>query len=183
MAKVNTRAFLIFLVILSVGVAGAAVMQKPTAPQAAAVVPTPTQEPKVYTGKVNAPNGDKTLVMRRTGQTYEFFVKGKRIFSKTVPQETTMSLPFNAWDPTEKWIFLEEKTGNTVNYFVMKETGEEVFDVGVVWNEKKIPYTIRAATGWASGTLLIIYTSKNDGSNGPAFWFEVPSTAILQLAG
>ena len=60
--------------------------------------------------------------------------------------------------------------------------GNPFIDVGAVWANKNIGYTIRTATGWASGTLLIIYTSNADGSRGPAFWFEIPDTAIIQLA-
>lgn len=100
-----------------------------------------------------------------------------------------MALPSNSWDPTDTYIFLEEHNSGAVDFFVLKASGEpfadgnKYIDVGAVWANKKMEYTIRTATGWASGTLLIIYTSKDDGSRGPAFWFEIPSTAILQLAG
>ena len=153
----------------------------------------PTSAPPAQEISVHSSNADKKLILRTarrpdnmTEYTYVIAdISGAHervLFDKTLPSGSSMTLPANSWDPTDTYVFLEEKDNGVPDYFVMKSTGGSQIDVGAVWNEKKIPYTIRTATGWASGTLLIIYTSDEDGSRGPAFWFEIPSTAILQLA-
>jgi hypothetical protein len=182
------KSFAIFVFLIAVGVVVTVRFQERTGAPAEAS----TGDQKETS--VNSSNADKKLILRTTpksgGMTeYSYIVadvsgKNQRVvFDKTVPAGTVMTLPYNSWDPTDTYIFIEEKVGSVPDYYVMKSTGGSLIDVGAVWNEKKIPYTIREATGWASDTLLIIYTSASDGSKGPAFWFEIPSTAILQLAG
>jgi hypothetical protein len=159
--------------------------------------PTPTPTPKKQSNTqeilVHSSKADKQLILRTTQQPdgsvdYTYFIADisglnqRTLFNKTLPAGSSMVLPANSWDPTDTYVFIEEIDDGVPNYFVMKSTGGSVIDVGAVWKEKKIPYTIRTATGWASGTLLIIYTRKDDDSKGPAYWFEIPSTAILQLA-
>lgn len=191
------KSFVVFILLVAIGVVTTIWYRQNTATTAEAysVEPVPmskkpntTQEISVHSAKA-----DKKLILRTTPKSdgatqYAYFVaditgKNERVlYDKILPVGSSMSLPANSWDPTDTYVFIEEKDDGVPNYFVMKSTGGSLIDVGFVWKEKKIPYTIREATGWASGTLLIIYTSASDGSRGPAYWFEIPSTAILQLA-
>jgi hypothetical protein len=161
--------------------------------------PIPTKRNVVGETSTDSSHADKKLMLRTTyksdGTTeYSFIVadisggNSRVLFDKTLPTGASMGLPYNSWDPTDTYLFLEEHNSGAVDYLVLKADGtpfadgNQYIDVGAVWVNKNVGYTIRTATGWASGTLLIIYTSKDDGSKGPAFWFEIPSTAILQLA-
>jgi hypothetical protein len=203
------KSFVVFVLLVGIGVVTTIWYQQRTATTAEASggltpTPTPTPKPKQQNGiketSVNSSNADKQLIIRTTrksdGMTgYSYIVADmsganqRVLFDKTLPGGASMALPVNSWDPTDTYVFLEEHNSGTVDFFVLKVNGEpfadgnKYIDVGAVWINKNIGYTIRTATGWASGTLLIIYTSKDDGSRGPAFWFEIPSTAILQLAG
>lgn len=200
--------FFVFLVLLGIAVTVYTQMRT-TQPAKAANIqknspsPVPSAVPKslkTQESDVHSSNADKKFVLRATpGQdgttTYTFTVadlagtNAHVLFTKTLGPGAVMSLPWNAWDPTDTYVFIGEKVGSALNYYVFKSSGEpfangdKFIDVGAVWTEKKIGFSIRDATGWASGTLLIIYTSKDDGAKGPAFWFEIPSTAIIQLAG
>lgn len=202
------KAFLVFVFLLLVGAVVTVYTQRVTSPAAKAtsgvsdLVPTTHPQPNapnVITSEVHSSNADKKLVLQATttpdGTTqYVFTVSGisggneRQLLTKTLSAGSSMSIPFNAWDPTDTYLFVEEKVGTTLTYYVLRANGEafangeKFIDVGGVWAAKDPGYRIRTATGWASGTLLIIYTSK-DGGKGPAFWFEVPSTAIIQLSG
>ena len=204
------KAFIVFVLLVLAGVVITVVLQKPTTQEAKAsgtnvnaefaptVQPAP-QKSGTAQSDVHSSNADKKLIMRITSgkngmTTYDFFVADisganeRLLYTKTLGSGSGMMLPINAWDPTDTYVFIGEKDGGTPGFFVLKASGEpfangeKFLDVGAVWTAKKINYSIRDATGWASGTLLIVYTSQEDGSHGPAFWFEVPSTAIIQLA-
>jgi hypothetical protein len=181
------KSFILFVLLVAISVTIAVWYQHRTTTKAEA------SAGELKETSVNSSNADKKIILRVApkpgGMTeYTYLVAGisggnpRVLFDKTLPAGTVMTLPDNSWDPTDTYVFIGEKIGGIQNYYVMKATGGSVIDVGAVWNEKKIPFVIREATGWASGTLLIIYTSAGDGSRGPAFWFEIPSTAILQLA-
>ncbi|OGG35093.1 hypothetical protein A2363_01125 [Candidatus Gottesmanbacteria bacterium RIFOXYB1_FULL_47_11] len=203
------KAFVVFVCVVAVGVAATVYMKSRTPVEVQAesvqetIVPVGSSTrfvPVVQTSEAHSSKADKQLVLRATtrpeGETeYAFYITDMSggsewtLFSRTLSSGASMALPFNTWDPTDTYVFLEETTGGIPNYYVLHANGQpfangELFiDVGAVWNVKKPGYKIRQATGWASGTLLILYTTKEDGSKGPAFWFEIPSTAILQLAG
>jgi hypothetical protein len=198
------KSFVVFILLVAIGVVATIWYQQRTAttaqasagqptPASLAGGPTPKQQKGMKETSVHSSNADKQLILRTTpkpdGMTeYSYIVADisganqRMLFDKTLGTGSSMSLPDNSWDPTDTYVFIGEKIGGIQNYYVMKSTGGSLIDVGAVWKEKKVPLTIRTATGWASGTLLIIYTSKDDGTRGPAYWFEIPSTAILQLA-
>jgi len=195
------KSFILFVLLVTISVVTAIWYQQRTATtaQASAGQPASKKTNSVQETSVHSSNADKQLILRTTpksdGMTqYSYIVADisganqRLLLDKTLPAGAEMKLPDNSWDPTDTYIFLEEHNSGAVDFLVLKASGEpfadgnKYIDVGAVWANKKMEYNIRTATGWASGTLLIIYTSKDDGSRGPAFWFEIPSTAILQLA-
>lgn len=201
------KSLLVFFLLVGIGVVSTVWYQARTATTAEAstgeesLYATPTTKPPQNTEifDTHSSNADRKLVLRVMrqrdgGATYTYAITDmsggneRVLLAKTLPAGASMALPANAWDPTDTYVFVEEKNSGTVDYFVLKTNGEpfaqgqQYIDVGAVWANKEIGYTIRTATGWASGTLLIVYTSKDDGTKGPAYWFEIPSTAILQLA-
>lgn len=192
------KSFLVFILLVAIGVVATIWYRQETpvtAQASSGVTLTPTvikKQNNIQETSVHSSNADKKLILRTTrksdGMTqYSYIVADisganeRVLFDKTLPAGALMTLPDNSWDPTDTYVFIGEKIGGIQNYYVMKSAGGSLIDVGAVWKEKKMPFTIRTATGWASGTLLIIYTSKDDGSRGPPYWFEIPSTAILQL--
>jgi hypothetical protein len=197
------KSFVVFVLLVTIGVVVTIWYQQRTATTAEAYSvdpgPTPKKQNNLQETSVNSSNADKKLILRTTrksgGMTeYAYYLADisganeRLLFDKTLPAGASMALPVNSWDPTDTYVFLEEHNSGAVDFLVLKISGEpfadgnKYIDVGAVWANKNIGYAIRTATGWASGTLLIIYTSKDNGSRGPAFWFEIPSTAILQLA-
>lgn len=158
-------------------------------------VPTPT--PQIV--DVHSGDGKMKLAMRVERHSPPVFslytseINGdnqKLIFTKTNTASVTgeLSIPPNAWSPDNKYVFVQETGGDTgVNYFVFKANGEpfangeQYLNIAKTWQERKIGYLMRDATGWASPSLVIVRTSKEDGSRGHSYWFEVPSKAILQL--
>lgn len=113
----------------------------------------------------------------------------RQLYVTTALPGQTIGLPYNTWTPDDKHIFLEvSKAGQPPTYWIFQTNGaafsdgQQYLDVGQFWTDRKVPFTIRTATGWASETLLIIYTYKDDGSKGPAYWFDLPSKTFIQLA-
>ena len=170
------------------------------------------QETNVHSGDGTMQLIMKTEKKRGGSRTYSFVatdISGnnpKPLLTKTVPPGGTMIIPQNTWTPDNKLVFLQENDPATsaamlgsLGIFVLKASGEpfvrqladqgksfadnqQYLDVTSLWTQRKINYTFRSATGWASPTLLIITTNKEDGTRGPSYWFDVPSRAFLQLA-
>ena len=203
------KSFVLFILLLLLGIAITVYTQSKTlAPAKAAsvsthpavLVPPKPVAAKVQETTVDSAKADQKLVLRSVPRqngttTYSFLITNfdggspRTLLTKTLGPRATMSLPWNSWDPTDTYIFVGEKEGSVQNYYVLRAdgssfaSGDKLIDVGSIWRSRNLGLTIREATGWASGTLLIIYTSKDDGSKGPPYWFEIPSTATIQLAG
>ncbi len=111
----------------------------------------------------------------------------KTLLTKTLASGASLEL-HNSWAPADAYVFVEERSNGSQRFLVLKSSGEpfakgeEYLDITALFAARETGYAFRDATGWASETLLIIRTSKEDGTNGPSFWFEVPSRAFIQLA-
>lgn len=158
----------------------------------AAPVPTPTEAPlDVATSThVRSPDGIMTLTIKETKKSdgttfYSFLVSGEdadnlEIYSKTLTIGK-MLLSLNSWSPDNKYLFITENNGNLDNYLIFKATGEAFadgtpyIDFGAHYSEKMTEYTLKDVTGWDGPDLLHVRTS------GPAYWFEISSTAFYRL--
>lgn len=174
---------------------------------AVAPSPSPTKEPDIATiesvpeaeaSEVYSPDGKMKLLMSETisedNTIYSFSVldtsggANKEIFLKTVLSGISFEMSPNAWSPDNKYFFITEKNGNSINYLVFRADGEyfseteKYIDVVPRFTAKNTGYTLSDITGWDSETLLHVYTLKEDGTQGPSFWFEIPSKATIQLA-
>ncbi len=207
MKQKGNSSILIFFIIIFIA-AGAFFMMRsaktnqnqPFSP--ALILPTPTpQETNVHSGDGTVKLMMKTEKNRDGSNTYSFTaadISGnnpKPLLTKTVPSGATMIIPQNTWTPDNKLVFLQENdpataagTPSPLSIFVLKASSESFadnqpyLDVTSLWTQRNIHYTFKEATGWASPTLLIITTYKEDGTRGPSYWFDVPSKAFLQLA-
>lgn len=198
-----------FFILLLVFSAGAFILARKNSPQLpvtkAPIRTNPTIMPSPTTSEVHAPDGSVTLISRviknADTTTYTFTAAGltgsailpagtsRKIFTKTVAAGASMMIPQNTWAPEHRYVFLEEKDGTGAKrYDVVAASGEpfaggkEYLDVTALFMEKKTGFMFREATGWASPTLLIITTDKDQSTRGPSYWFEIPSGAFLQLA-
>lgn len=159
---------------------------------------TPSESPVlgIATASQISPDGTKNLIMKtthnnNTTQTYEFKTSDisgsneKQIYTATVNNNESMSIPFNAWSPDDKYVFII-KDGNDALVFSASggpiAIGQTYIDVTGVFGEKIQQYAYSQTTGWASPTLLIINTTKIDNTQGSSYWFEVPGKAVIQLS-
>lgn len=132
---------------------------------------------------------------KRTNGNIEYFfrvidvVSGaeKTLFEKTVERGKVIEIPLNSWSPDNKQLFIQEGLEKGVEYWVFKANGDSYGDgqkylnVNDYWARTKYAYSIKEVTGWAGPDLLVVFTQKEDGSNGPAFWFVTGSRKFLQL--
>lgn len=136
---------------------------------------------------VLSPDGKVTLTMKEKrveeGILHTFLVSGREIFSKTLPKDSSLLIPFNAFSPDNKYIFLKESVSGQINYFVLPLVGGGEIAVSGPFNEKfGSELTIDEATGWGGINLLIINTRKVGGGKGSSYWFEAPGGAFIRLS-
>lgn len=158
-------------------------------------VSTPTPTPTLYS--VNSPDGTMKLIMKtvfgmKNTKSYAFFVADssnneRLLFTNPVDAAEKMTIPDNSWSPDGKYIYLEEDGKGWTDIFVLKTSGdtfpggEKFLDVPTLFAQRKTVYTMKTVTGWASQTLLILYTTNADGTQGPSFWLDVTSKSFIQL--
>ena len=140
----------------------------------------------------DSPDGKLTLLMNtikdKTGVTYIFTVSGKEIFTKTVDPSITISIPYNAWSPNGKYIFLKEERPEGVRFFALSinvlssDQNDQTADITDLFTKKYPDLEIEDVTGWGGIGEIIVNSVKSDGNRGPSFWFEMPSRNIVQLS-
>lgn len=157
------------------------------------------KDPTVTKTQNYSADGTKNLVMELNSQadgfkTYTFSVTDKAgenekvIFSKTVENNDNLIVPPNAWSPDNKLLFLEEIVAGEKHFLVLKASGdnfansEKLLEIAAQFKKKVPALLLDSVTGWASETLIVLTTKKEDGSKGPLYWFVVPSGNFLQLS-
>ncbi|HKC14877.1 MAG TPA: hypothetical protein VKC89_02870 [Patescibacteria group bacterium] len=155
--------------------------------------------PPVKTFSQVSPDGTATLKITATTNkdttvTYEVIASGtvdksqRSIYSITLPAADSLSIPFNAWSPDNKRVFILKNRAGGNEAIVINASGlplvegEQYLNVATLFAAKKTEYTYQETTGWASETLLIVNTTRQDGSKGPSYWVEIPSKAVIQLS-
>lgn len=152
--------------------------------------------PQPDTSQISS-DGTKKLIMKTISnkdgtKTYNFLVSNgdgideQIVFSKTLGQKT-ISIPYNAWSPDNKYFFIQEGEGREAEILVFKSSGEgldqdqKYINATELFKKRGLSYNFAEATGWASEALILINTVTQEGEKGPSFWFELPSLAIIQL--
>ncbi len=142
---------------------------------------------------VISPDGKMSLNLKKeeveSGIKYTFFVKEMtsgietEVFYKTVPTGENISIPANTFSPDNKYVFLKEEGVVQANYFVLSVDQSpnslkilNPLNFSDLFNQKYDNYKITDVTGWGGINLIVVNT------NGPSFWFEVPSKAFIQLS-
>jgi hypothetical protein len=154
---------------------------------------------KTSTSSQISPDGTKKVIMKVTQNsgntsTYDFSTADatdsneQHIFTKTLNVSENMSIPFNTWSPDDKYFFIQQDIDGVKSVFVFNaaEThfadGSAYLDAADSFTKVNTGNSFDEATGWASESLIIINTKKQDGTKGPSYWFEIPSKAIIQLS-
>ncbi|MBI4089186.1 MAG: hypothetical protein HY424_00590 [Candidatus Levybacteria bacterium] len=154
---------------------------------------------KITTSSQISPDGTKKVIMKITKNdddtsTYDFLTADENnaneqlVFTKILNSTQNMTIPFNTWSPDNKYFFIQENKGSNKSIFVFNAagapfaTGETYLAASDLFKQKITENNFNEATGWASETLIIINTIKQDNSKGPSYWFEVPSKAVIQLS-
>jgi len=170
----------------------------------ASAIPAMKAPAEVISSKVTissqiSPDGTKKAIMKVTQNpdntsTYDFATADKNganeksIFTRTLDSSKSMTIPFNTWSPDNKYFFIKENAGDNKSVFAFKASGagfskeENYFDVTDLFKKRNTGNNFSEATGWASESLIIINTTKENGTKGPSYWFELPSKAIIPLA-
>ena len=147
----------------------------------------------------DSPDGNRELEMQVSYQkdgskTYTFNNKDltsknkNLVFYITVDRATIMQIPFNSWSPDNGYIFVVRVKNGATEYLVAKSSGElfapdtQFLNVSELFTREQTGYSLHEVTGWASPTLLIITTQKNNNEAGPSYWFDVSSQTFIQLA-
>lgn len=134
-------------------------------------------------------DGSEVLTMRKQVNTdgstaYYFYVDNNLVFARTLTNGETMSIPFNAWSPDNKNVFVKESNGD---YFVISSAVStdlnSISDVNPVtfFNNKYPSYKLTDITGWAAPTLLVL-NINNDASTPISMWFDIQSKSFIPLA-
>lgn len=167
------------------------------APATVPVVSNPVL--KTDTASQPTPDGTKKVVMKTTHNTnslhYVFTTTDglggniQPLFEETVQASMSategMNIPFNAWSPDNKYVFIQKNDGDALVFNGTLEEivpGQRYLDVKDIFSAGEKKDTYHETTGWASPTFLIINTTAPDMTKGNSYWFEVPSKAIIQLS-
>lgn len=110
------------------------------------------------------------------------------IFTKILNSNSNIVIPYNAWSPDNKYFFIQEEAPENTSIKIFRAEGEP-FDNEVSYLDGTEAFRLsdtgnifKAATGWGGYSLIVFNTTTAENEQGPSFWFEVPSKAIIQLS-
>ena len=132
----------------------------------------------------------KTIQNRDASTTDEIFTGNmtQPLYSITLNTTESLSIPFNTWDPTNTYFFLQENSVEGEKILVFHAdgspfaNGQSYLNLTDAFAKYGSPDTLDAVTGWAGYNVIVINTKASDGSQGTSYWFEVPDGSILPLA-
>lgn len=164
-------------------------------PQNLSYVPLIAKAQPSQVTTVESPDGKFTLAMKEEKgreTVHKFSISGdtpgdQEIFSKTASSNSTLSIPANAFSPDNKYVFLKEEEPAQTNYFVLTTSGAPIakdaqtYDISSLFAAKYPNYKITDVTGWGAVNLIIVNVDKNEGGQGPSFWFDVGSKSFIRL--
>ena len=106
----------------------------------------------------------------------------------TLPNDTSLSIPFNAVSPDNQYLFLKQTTSAGDRYLVLTTSGQpmgersQALEFSALFTAKYPDLVITDVTGWGGNNLIVINTDKVGGGTGPSFWFEIPTRAFIRLS-
>jgi len=131
----------------------------------------------------------KTIHNEDLTKTYEVSVNdGPAVYTQTLSPNETITLPFNAWEPENRYFYIQENLGSGPKVLVFTADGSAFNDglpyrnLSETFTKYGSPYSYDAATGWAGYNILVINTKAQDGTQGASYWYELPYGSIIPLA-
>lgn len=112
----------------------------------------------------------------------------KTIWWQSLPNETTISIPFNTVSPDNKYMFLKLAGPDKIRYFVLTTSGKplvsgaQTVEFSELFEAKYPEYIISEVTGWGGTNLIVFNTDKVSGGIGPSFWFDLSGKSFIQLS-
>lgn len=172
----------------------------PTPTPTATPMPTPALIAKSYipsvanTSQISS-DGKMTLNLRTIqnkngSETYDITSSASPtfMFSKTLPLNESISIPYNTWSPDNKYFFIQEDTGAGTSVMVFNANGDsfangnQYLDLTGDFSKYAPNALFDQASGWAANNLIFILTKNSDGSEGTSYWYGVPDESITPLA-
>ncbi|OGK69081.1 hypothetical protein A2334_02765 [Candidatus Roizmanbacteria bacterium RIFOXYB2_FULL_38_10] len=162
------------------------------------IQPTKTLASPIQTSIMDSPDGTITLTMEKQQQSglptkYFFYTIGlqsdqKTIFNKEVDDTENLSIPYNAWSPDNKYVFLKESTPTINNYYVFASSGNPLYpdkqyiNIQELFSEQVPDFAITDVTGWADSVLVVVNTVSKKQGQKVSFWFDVSSQSFIRLS-
>ena len=159
------------------------------------VSPTPIMQ---KTEEVSASDGTKKLTLIKSFNpegtiNYDFVVHdpktaSKTVYRETLPKDFSFTLPLNSWSNDNTKFFITKLTPYGTQYYLFKadgtpfSDGQPFIDIGQYWDKNNTDLKINALTGWADKDLIVVYTTKIDGTKGSTYWFVVSSRKFTRLS-
>jgi hypothetical protein len=174
----------------------------PTPIPTATPMPTPTPAliaksyiPSVSNTSQISSDGTKTATLRTIQNndgtdTYDITSSDSTtfMFSKTLPANESISIPYNTWSPDNRYFFIQENTGTNADVMVFNDNGDpfgnnvQYLDLSADFSKDAPNALFDQASGWAADNLIVILTKNSDGSEGTSYWYGVPDESITPLA-
>lgn len=160
------------------------------------VATEPSPNPEVTTTGIAADGTiSLTLNQKPTGNKnmWSLIIKDKNnpqktIWSESLPDSVSFSIPLNAVSPDNKSLFIRETAPGKTLYLVFFTSGKpinkdsQLIEFTDLFAAKYPDLQITEATGWAAPTLIVFNTNQADGHPGPSFWFDIVSLSFIQLS-
>lgn len=161
-------------------------------------IPTEIFVPKESTASEISSDGTRKVILRtienkNKTQNVTLATKDEEdseqiVFNIMLEEGKSITIPYNSWSPDNKYFFIQlnKPQGKDIMVFRAKgepfATGESYLDLTGLFAKKETGNNFKEATGWGSESLIILNTTTSDAKQGPSYWFEVPSKAIIQLS-
>lgn len=186
----------IIILATTLGLFGLIQKDKKVNERVSAVVPTVMPTDTVESSAMESPDGSKILTLKKqptkNRQKYSFYTSstgdGERlIFYKELEKGGDISIPYNAWSPDNKYVFLKETTSTFNNYYVFLSSGNPISDnaqyvnIQELFSQKLPDYKIVDVTGWADPALIIVNTQPNEGGQNISYWYDVTGQSFIRL--
>jgi dipeptidyl aminopeptidase/acylaminoacyl peptidase len=146
--------------------------------------PSPDGTKKITIVAVSAEDSTKTYTLTTANGDNSGQI---RIYSTTLPDSESISVPFNSFSPDNKYLFVIHHKAEINEALVFRTDGEKMTEteqyskVAETFTAEEIKDSYKETTGWASETLLIVNTTPENDSK-QSYWFEVPGKAIITLS-
>lgn len=146
------------------------------APTFSVPIITPSPSPSSRPVTVDSPDGKFALIAEE--KTVAVFDRTKNI--KKIIGDSYF-VPFNAFSPDNKYIFLKELESGDFVALPLSDI-QKTANISSLFTQKYPDFKITDVTGWGGVGLIVINTDKAEGGIGPSFWYEAFSGNFIRLS-